>query len=101
MAPPKSGVKPCINDACRYPTRTGRARINEFPGTRIRMRGLCSTCAEVERPRKRESKREYAARLRAQQEIANNPPDPAVVASLGRFVQARNERLARLERMHR
>ena len=99
MARPKSGVTPCT--ACNYPTRTTRSSIQEYPGTRQRVHGMCRRCFEIKVPRQRDSPRENAARARSAQEIENNPPDPVVVAGLDRFVQARNARLARWRRLNR
>jgi len=102
MARPRSGVTPCT--ACNHPTRTSRASIQEFPGTRQRVRGLCRTCSELETPRPYRTappKPLTVRERRAQEQKLIDPADPATVASLDRFVQARNERLARMERMYR
>lgn len=97
MARPRSGVTPCT--ACNYPTRTSRATIDEFPGTRQRVRGLCRTCSEQETPRVRVKDltvREQAAL----QKTVDDPASPSTLASLAHFVAARNQRLARLQRMY-
>lgn len=100
MAPKRSGIEPC--KACRYPTRTARQTLAHAPGTRKRLRGLCQPCAEKERPRPKPdpAKTMTVREQRALQEIEDNPPDPAILASLNKFMQARNNRLARLQRMH-
>lgn len=67
---------------------------------------MCRPCSWEETPRPSRAKEAEARRLtvreqRAAAEIESNPPDPAIVAGLDRFVQARNARLARLERTTR
>lgn len=103
MAPPKSGVQPCSK--CRYPTRTSRATLSEYPGTRKRVRDMCRPCAEREQPSPYQVKAKIVAgpsqrQLRAEAQIVADPPDPATMSSLNAFVAARNARLARWKRVN-
>lgn len=88
----KSGVEPCGNEHCRFPTRPRRTLLEDFPNTRQRMRGKCQKCFLTENPR--------APRDRGNMKPLGEP-DPALVATLAEYLRGRNAReAARARRMY-
>jgi len=82
MPKKKSGILPCINEHCRYPTRPDGWKIADHPNTRFRRRGKCWKCDEAENPRPPKKKTD------------EGPPRPETVAGLETFLAGRHKREA-------
>lgn len=93
MTPRNGGIVPCKVETCRYPTRTARAKANQYPfPTRTRkVGGVCHVCHYAALPKV------PAAPPRVTVD-PNDPPNPATLTAHNAFLAVRHAREARAAR---